>query len=70
MLCQYSRREEVSSEKRETAAEAGGEERRGETWGVAVTAEVRGGYGPLLEPPAVVSQSGIDNQHSFPATLI
>jgi hypothetical protein len=47
----------VSSEKRETATEAGGEERRGATPRVAVAAEVRGGYGPLLEPPAIVSRA-------------
>jgi hypothetical protein len=57
MLCQYSRRRQVSSEKHETAAEAGGEKRRGDTSGVAIAAEVTGGYYPLLEPPAVVSRA-------------
>jgi hypothetical protein len=57
MLCQYSKRRQVSSEKHETAAEAGGEERRGDTSGVAIAAEVTGGYYPLLEPPAVVSRA-------------
>jgi hypothetical protein len=57
MLCQYPRCDQVSSEKRETAAELGGEERRGDTSGVAVAAEVRGGDGPLLEPPAAVSRA-------------
>jgi hypothetical protein len=57
MLCQYSRCDEVSSEKRETAAEAGGEEQRGDTSGVAIAAEVMGGYGPLLVPPEVMSRA-------------
>jgi hypothetical protein len=51
MLCHYSRRDQVSSEKRETAAEAGGEERHGDTPSVTVAVKVRGGCGPLLEPP-------------------
>jgi hypothetical protein len=33
------------------------EERRGDTSGVAIAAEVMGGYGPLLEPPVVVSRA-------------
>jgi hypothetical protein len=57
MLCQYSRCDEVSSEKHETAADAGGEERRGDISEVPVAAEVMGDYCPLLEPPAVVSRA-------------
>jgi hypothetical protein len=47
----------VSSERHETAVEAGGEERRGDTSGVAIAGEAMGGYGPLLEPPVVVSRA-------------
>jgi hypothetical protein len=57
MACQYSTRGLVSSEKHETPSEAGGEGRGGDTLGVAIAAEVMGGYGPLLEPPAVVSRA-------------
>jgi hypothetical protein len=53
MVCQYSTRGLVSSEKHE--APSGVEGRGGDTSGVTTAPEVLGGYGPLLEPPEVVS---------------
>lgn len=54
-MCQYSTRGFVSSEKHETPS--GAEGRGGDTLGGAIAAEVMGGYGPLLEPPEVVSRA-------------
>jgi hypothetical protein len=55
MVCQYSTRGLVSSEKHETSSEV--EERGGDTPGVPIAAAVMGGYGPLLEPPEIVSRA-------------
>jgi hypothetical protein len=50
MVCQYSKRRPVPSEKHETTSEAEVVERRGgDTAGVAVAAVVMGGYCPLPE---------------------
>jgi hypothetical protein len=56
MVCQYSTRGLVSSGKHETTSEREWRAR----WrhlGGAIAAEVRGGYGPLLELPEVVSRA-------------
>jgi hypothetical protein len=63
MVCQYPRCCVVSSEKHETPSEAGVEGRGGDTSGVAVAAEVMGGYGPLLEPPEVMSRAAKAAKH-------
>jgi hypothetical protein len=55
MMCQYSRRDLVSSEKHEKPS--GVEGRGGDTSGVTIAAEVPEGYGLLLVPPAVVSRA-------------
>jgi hypothetical protein len=55
MVCQYSTCGFVSSEKH--AAPWGVKGPGGDTPGVAIAAEVMGGYGPLLEPPEAVSRA-------------
>jgi hypothetical protein len=55
MVCQYSTRGLVSSEKHEMPS--GVEGRGSDTLGVTIAAEVLGGYGPLLEPPKFVSRA-------------
>src|SRR5262245_28400749 len=57
MVCQYSTRGFVSSGKRKTPSEAGAEGRGGDTFGMAIAAEVPGGYGSLLVLPEVVSRA-------------
>src|SRR5262245_53403010 len=57
MVCQYSTRGFVSSGKPKTPSEAGAEARGGDTLGMAIAAEVPGGYGSLLVPPEVVSRA-------------
>jgi hypothetical protein len=54
MLCHYSRRCSVSSEKHETASAAEAEEQGGDASGV-VTAMVVVGYRPLIDPTEVLS---------------
>jgi hypothetical protein len=55
MVCQYSTRGLVSSEKHE--APSGVEGRGADTLGGVIAAEVMAGYGPMLEPPEVVSRA-------------
>ena len=55
MVCQYSTRGLVSSEKHETPS--GVEGRGDDTSGRAIAAEVMAGYGPLLEPPEAMSRA-------------
>jgi hypothetical protein len=51
MVCQYSRRRPVSSEKDETAAEAGVEEDKGDVGSILPATVVMGGYCRLPKPP-------------------
>jgi hypothetical protein len=55
MVCQYSRKRPVSSEKLETPS--GVEGRGGDTSGMTIAAEVLGGHCPLLDPSEVVSRA-------------
>jgi hypothetical protein len=57
MVCHYSRRRPVSSEKHETPFEVEVRGRGGDTSGVAIAAGVIGGHDPLMECPAVVSRA-------------
>src|SRR5262245_45859375 len=56
LRCQYSGGGQVSSEKHETAAEAGVEEGKGEG-GSVLTATAVGGHRPRLEPAKVLSHA-------------
>jgi hypothetical protein len=57
MLCQYSRCDEVSSEKHETTPDAGVDEGGGDASGILTATAVVGGYWALLECPEVMSRA-------------